>query len=102
MMTTENKVLTLGHVGMGTGTVEPFDAIYGKGLLVSPDEIKKGAEIDALLSEVSPLLGCVVVLSLFALWRAEDLFSMWKATVVLILSALMMGLSLTPHLCIIR
>jgi carbamoylphosphate synthase small subunit len=34
---------------MGTGTVEPFDAIYEKGLLVSPDEIKKGAEIDALV-----------------------------------------------------
>lgn len=44
-----SKVLTLGHVGMGTGAVEPFDAIYHRGLLVSPEEIKNGVEIDALV-----------------------------------------------------
>lgn len=43
------KVLTLGHVGLGTGRVQPFDVIFQKGLLVTPEEIKNGADIDALV-----------------------------------------------------
>jgi putative glutamine amidotransferase len=34
---------------MGTGTVEPFDAIYGNGALVSVKEIDDGIDIDALV-----------------------------------------------------
>ena len=48
-MTATSKTLTLGHVGMGTGTVEPFDAIYNRGKHVYADDIKKGADIDALV-----------------------------------------------------
>lgn len=52
------KVLTLGHVGMGTGDVDPFDRRYDAGLLVSPQEIKDGADIDALViwggEDISP------------------------------------------------
>lgn len=58
--TTTTKVLSLGYVGMGTGTVEPFDAIYTASELVTPDEIRKGADIDALAiwggEDISPSL----------------------------------------------
>lgn len=54
------RELVLGHVGMGTGEVEPFDAIYSKGKFVRPEEIKNGAEIDALViwggEDISPSL----------------------------------------------
>ncbi len=53
------KVLTLGHVGMGTGEVAPFDALYENGLLVTPDDIKAG-KIDALIiwggGDISPTI----------------------------------------------
>jgi GMP synthase-like glutamine amidotransferase len=56
----EPKVLTLGHVGMGTGTLDPFDQRYQKGRLVTPTEIAKGADIDALViwggEDISPSL----------------------------------------------
>jgi anthranilate/para-aminobenzoate synthase component II len=53
-----NKVLTLGHVGMGTGTVEPFDQLFDNGLLTSGGAIRNGADIDALViwggEDISP------------------------------------------------
>jgi len=56
----EIKVLTLGHVGMGTGEVEPFDQIYDNGMLVMPSDIRNGADIDALViwggEDISPSL----------------------------------------------
>lgn len=56
----QDRVLTLGHVGMGTGEVEPFDQIYGKGLEVTPRDIEQGAPIDALViwggEDISPSL----------------------------------------------
>lgn len=52
--------LVLGHVGMGTGEVEPFDQIYSKGLLVTGKKIEEGAPIDALViwggEDISPSL----------------------------------------------
>lgn len=64
-MTNSNKVvtdhvLTLGHVGCGTGTHEPFDQLYPKSLMVTPKEIEDGAPIDALViwggEDISPTL----------------------------------------------
>lgn len=56
-MTIETKVLTLGHCGMGTGEVEPFDQIFQQGLLVYPEDITAG-KIDALViwggADISP------------------------------------------------
>lgn len=53
-------MLTLGHVGMGTGRVAPFDRIFNHGVLVTPKEIENGAEIDALIiwggEDISPSL----------------------------------------------
>jgi anthranilate/para-aminobenzoate synthase component II len=58
MMNTDVKILTLGHVGMGTGDVEPFDQRYNAGMLVSPKAIQEGAPIDALViwggEDISP------------------------------------------------
>lgn len=55
-----NSNLTLGHVGMGTGEVEPFDQIYTNGLQVTARDIEKGAPIDALViwggEDISPSL----------------------------------------------
>lgn len=57
MTTIETKVLTLGHCGMGTGEVEPFDQIFQQGLLVYPEDITAG-KIDALViwggADISP------------------------------------------------
>lgn len=54
------KSLTLGHVGAGTGTHEPFDQLYEKSLLVTAKEIEEGADIDALViwggEDISPSL----------------------------------------------
>lgn len=59
-MNTEQKVLTLGHVGMGTGDVDPFDRRYDAGMLVSPKSIQEGAPIDALViwggEDISPCI----------------------------------------------
>jgi GMP synthase-like glutamine amidotransferase len=54
-------VLTLGHLGMGTGTHRPFDRVYPKSLyLAQPTEILEGAPIDALViwggADISPTL----------------------------------------------
>lgn len=58
MQTVNNKVLTLGHVGMGTGDVEPFDRRYPKGMLTNGKEIQDGIDIDALViwggEDISP------------------------------------------------
>lgn len=55
-----SKILSLGHVGMGTGEVQPFDAIYQTSELVTAEEITKGADIDALViwggEDISPSL----------------------------------------------
>ena len=52
------KVLTLGHVGMGTGDVEPFDQRYDTGMLVNAKAIQNGCDIDALViwggEDISP------------------------------------------------
>jgi putative glutamine amidotransferase len=57
---TKTKVLTLGHVGIGTGEHEPFDQRYPASQLVSPTEIVNGADIDALViwggGDISPSL----------------------------------------------
>lgn len=57
-MEQNTKVLTLGHCGMGTGDVEPFDRRYGQGLLVTGAMIDDGAPIDALViwggEDISP------------------------------------------------
>lgn len=54
------RVTTLGHLGMGTGDWRPFDQVFSRGELTSPEEIKKGAEIDALIiwggEDISPSL----------------------------------------------
>lgn len=59
-MTINSKVLSLGHVGMGTGYVEPFDVIYTTSERVDAEAIKKGADIDALViwggEDISPSL----------------------------------------------
>ena len=59
-MTNEVKTLTLGHVGRGTGEVQPFDARFENGLLVSVEDIVQGADIDALViwggADISPTL----------------------------------------------
>jgi GMP synthase-like glutamine amidotransferase len=58
MNTTNTKVLTLGHVGMGTGDFEPFDQIYDASMLVNAKAIENGADIDALViwggEDISP------------------------------------------------
>lgn len=50
----------LGHVGRGTGDFEPFDQRYDESLLVTPEDIRNGAEIDALViwggEDISPSL----------------------------------------------
>lgn len=52
------KVLTLGHVGMGTGEVEPFDQRFDGGMLVNAKAIENGCDIDALViwggEDISP------------------------------------------------
>lgn len=57
-MTTEVKMLTLGHVGMGTGDVEPFDQRFQAGRLTSGKDIQNGCDIDALViwggEDISP------------------------------------------------
>jgi len=59
-MSSSQKVLTLGHVGMGTGDHEPFDQLYPKSRLVTATDIEKGADIDALViwggEDISPSL----------------------------------------------
>lgn len=54
------RVLTLGHVGRGTGTHEPFDQRYPGTLRVSVEDIALGSEIDALViwggADISPSL----------------------------------------------
>jgi GMP synthase-like glutamine amidotransferase len=56
----DTKVLTLGHVGIGTGTHEPFDQRYPNSLLVSVEDIALGEDIDALViwggGDISPTL----------------------------------------------
>lgn len=58
-MKTTNKILTLGHVGMGTGTVAPFDQVFQKGRFVRPEDIRAGS-IDCLViwggADISPSL----------------------------------------------
>jgi len=50
--------LTLGHVGRGTGTYEPFDMVYPNSAYVTPEDIYEGADIDALViwggEDISP------------------------------------------------
>lgn len=57
-MEQNTKVLTLGHCGMGTGDVEPFDRRYDRGMLVTGKMINEGAPIDALViwggEDISP------------------------------------------------
>lgn len=52
------RVLTLGHVGRGTGALEPFDQVYPHSMLVTSQDIADGAEIDALViwggEDISP------------------------------------------------
>lgn len=52
--------LVLGHVGRGTGELEPFDQVYARSLLVNTTSIAKGAKIDALViwggEDISPSL----------------------------------------------
>lgn len=59
-MTASKKVLTLGHVGCGTGQCEPFDQVYGNSKLVNAKSIEEGANIDALViwggEDISPSL----------------------------------------------
>lgn len=56
----DSKVLTLGHVGIGTGTHEPFDQRYPASQLVSVEDITLGDGIDALViwggGDISPSL----------------------------------------------
>lgn len=58
-MKTAQKILTLGHVGMGTGTVKPFDALFNRGVQITANEIYDGA-IDCLViwggADISPSL----------------------------------------------
>lgn len=55
-----SKILVLGHVNMGTGRHEPFDAIFTTADQVDAEAIKQGAEIDALViwggEDISPSL----------------------------------------------
>lgn len=59
MMKTEQqtKILTLGHPGMGTGEMEPFDQIFQQGRLTTVADIKED-KIDALViwggADISP------------------------------------------------
>lgn len=57
---TQQHVLTLGYVGIGTGTLEPFDQRYPEGKLVSVEDIALGEGIDALViwggGDISPTL----------------------------------------------
>jgi GMP synthase-like glutamine amidotransferase len=54
----ETKVTTLGHLGMGTGQVAPFDQVFDEGILTTPNEIKEGQELSALViwggEDISP------------------------------------------------
>lgn len=49
---------TLGHVGLGTGEVQPFDQVFPKGMHVNDKDIKAGAPLDALViwggEDISP------------------------------------------------
>lgn len=59
-MNTNTKLGTLGHVGRGTGAVEPFDQRFSDGKLVTPEEIKNGASLSGLViwggEDISPSL----------------------------------------------
>lgn len=50
--------LCLGHVGVGTGTHEPFDQVYPESKYVTAKDIHNGADIDALViwggEDISP------------------------------------------------
>lgn len=56
-MSNEVKLLTLGHVGLGTGKVEPFDQVFSGEMYVKPDDIREG-KIDCLViwggQDISP------------------------------------------------
>jgi anthranilate/para-aminobenzoate synthase component II len=56
--TVETKALTLGHCGLGTGDVEPFDQRYQAGRLTNGKDIQNGCDIDALViwggEDISP------------------------------------------------
>jgi GMP synthase-like glutamine amidotransferase len=60
MNDTKVKVLTLGHVGRGTGEHEPFDQLYPGSLLTNSKGIHEGDDIDALViwggEDISPSL----------------------------------------------
>jgi anthranilate/para-aminobenzoate synthase component II len=51
------KIRTLGHVGMGTGELSPFDQVYDEGKHVTPEDILAG-KVDALViwggADISP------------------------------------------------
>lgn len=56
-----DRVRTLGHLGMGTGHVKPFDRIYKQGVMTTAERIDKGEDkIDALViwggADISPSL----------------------------------------------
>lgn len=57
-MEQSTKVLTLGHCGLGTGDVEPFDQRYQAGRLTNGKDIQNGCDIDALViwggEDISP------------------------------------------------
>jgi anthranilate/para-aminobenzoate synthase component II len=54
----ETRILTLGHCGMGTGDVEPFDQRYSNSHLTNGKDIQNGCDIDALViwggEDISP------------------------------------------------
>jgi GMP synthase-like glutamine amidotransferase len=57
-VSTPKKVLTLGYLGYGTGTHEPFDQVFPNGVELEPSDIAAGADIDALViwggADISP------------------------------------------------
>lgn len=52
-----SRLKTLGHVGMGTGEVEPFDQVFDAGMKVTPEDILAG-KVDAVViwggADISP------------------------------------------------
>jgi hypothetical protein len=58
-MNVKEKILTLGHVGMGTGTVAPFDALFNRGQQITADHIYEGV-VDCLViwggADISPTI----------------------------------------------
>lgn len=56
----DKKILTLGHVGAGTGRHKPFDRIFSNSKLTNSKEIDNGDDIDALViwggADISPSL----------------------------------------------